>query len=157
MAPQSRSKRTKVRGNPLKTQSRAGLTHMNTALPGAAKILNGGFRLDVATTPSLSISGLGHVPLLVSMMTGAQSLGVEVQAAYVASGAKVRSKPSPQPRPIHRAGRARCGSVSRHHVLSVFAFQRLHIGRRAERAAKGEYAQVHKDLVTRSLHPQSFE
>ncbi|HTF70109.1 MAG TPA: hypothetical protein VK638_46265 [Edaphobacter sp.] len=30
-------------------------------------------------------SGLGHVPLLVSMMTGAQSLGVEVQAAYVAS------------------------------------------------------------------------
>jgi hypothetical protein len=61
---------------------------MNTALPGAAKILNGGFRLDVATTPSLSISGLGHVPLLVSMMTGAQSLGVEVQAAYVASARK---------------------------------------------------------------------
>jgi len=30
-------------------------------------------------------SGLGHVPLLVSMMTGAQSFGVEVQAAYVAS------------------------------------------------------------------------
>ena len=30
-------------------------------------------------------SGLGHVPLLVSMVTGAQSLGVEVQAAYVAS------------------------------------------------------------------------
>jgi hypothetical protein len=44
--------------------------------------------LDVATTPSLSISGLGHVPLLVSMMTGAQSLGVEVQAAYVASARK---------------------------------------------------------------------
>jgi hypothetical protein len=30
-------------------------------------------------------SGLGHVPLLVSMATGAQSLGIEVQAAYVAS------------------------------------------------------------------------
>jgi hypothetical protein len=30
-------------------------------------------------------SGLGHVPLLVSMVTGAQSLGVEVQAAYVDS------------------------------------------------------------------------
>jgi len=30
-------------------------------------------------------SGLGHVPLLVSMMTGAQSVGIEVQAAYVAS------------------------------------------------------------------------
>jgi hypothetical protein len=30
-------------------------------------------------------SGLGHVPLLVSMVTGAQSLGIEVQAAYVAS------------------------------------------------------------------------
>jgi hypothetical protein len=30
-------------------------------------------------------SGLGHVPLLVSMLTGAQSLGIEVQAAYVAS------------------------------------------------------------------------
>jgi Histone methylation protein DOT1 len=30
-------------------------------------------------------SGLGHVPLLVSMMTGAQSLGIEVQAGYVAS------------------------------------------------------------------------
>jgi Histone methylation protein DOT1 len=30
-------------------------------------------------------SGLGHVPLLVSMVTGARSLGVEVQAAYVAS------------------------------------------------------------------------
>jgi predicted RNA methylase len=30
-------------------------------------------------------SGLGHVPLLMSMMTGAQSLGVEVQPAYVAS------------------------------------------------------------------------
>jgi Histone methylation protein DOT1 len=30
-------------------------------------------------------SGLGHVPLLVSMMTGAQTLGIEVQAAYVAS------------------------------------------------------------------------
>ena len=29
-------------------------------------------------------SGLGHVPLLVSMITGAQSLGIEVQAAYVA-------------------------------------------------------------------------
>jgi hypothetical protein len=33
-------------------------------------------------------SGLGHVPLLVSMMTGAQSIGVEVQAAYVASARK---------------------------------------------------------------------
>lgn len=33
-------------------------------------------------------SGLGHVPLLVSMMTGARSLGVEVQAAYVASARK---------------------------------------------------------------------
>lgn len=30
-------------------------------------------------------SGLGHVPFLVSMVTGAQSLGIEVQAAYVAS------------------------------------------------------------------------
>jgi hypothetical protein len=30
-------------------------------------------------------SGLGHVPLLVSMVTEARSLGVEVQAAYVAS------------------------------------------------------------------------
>ena len=30
-------------------------------------------------------SGLGHVPLLVSMVTGAQSFGIEVQAAYVAS------------------------------------------------------------------------
>ena len=30
-------------------------------------------------------SGLGHVPLLVSIVTGAQSFGVEVQAAYVAS------------------------------------------------------------------------
>ena len=30
-------------------------------------------------------SGLGHVPLLVSMVTEAQSLGIEVQAAYVAS------------------------------------------------------------------------
>ena len=30
-------------------------------------------------------SGLGHVPLLVSMMTGAQSVGIEEQAAYVAS------------------------------------------------------------------------
>jgi hypothetical protein len=33
-------------------------------------------------------SGLGHVPLLVSMVTGAQSLGVEVQAAFVASAQK---------------------------------------------------------------------
>jgi hypothetical protein len=33
-------------------------------------------------------SGLGHVPLLVSMMTGAQSLGIEVQAAYVSSARK---------------------------------------------------------------------
>ncbi len=30
-------------------------------------------------------SGLGHVPLLVSMMTGAQSLGIEMQPAYVVS------------------------------------------------------------------------
>ena len=30
-------------------------------------------------------SGLGHVPLLVSMMTGVQSLGIEVEAAYVTS------------------------------------------------------------------------
>jgi Histone methylation protein DOT1 len=30
-------------------------------------------------------SGLGHVPLLVSMITGARSLGIEMQAAYVAS------------------------------------------------------------------------
>jgi hypothetical protein len=33
-------------------------------------------------------SGLGHVPLLVSMVTGAQSFGVEVQAAYAASAQK---------------------------------------------------------------------
>jgi hypothetical protein len=33
-------------------------------------------------------SGLGHVPLLVSMTTGARSLGVELQAAYVASARK---------------------------------------------------------------------
>jgi hypothetical protein len=30
-------------------------------------------------------SGLGHVPLLVSMVTGVRSLGIEVQAAYVTS------------------------------------------------------------------------
>ena len=30
-------------------------------------------------------SGLGHVPLLLSMLTGVQSVGVEVQAAYVDS------------------------------------------------------------------------
>jgi len=30
-------------------------------------------------------AGLGHVPLLVSMVTGARSLGIEVQAAYVES------------------------------------------------------------------------
>ena len=30
-------------------------------------------------------SGMGHVPLLVSMMTGVQSIGIEVEAAYVAS------------------------------------------------------------------------
>jgi hypothetical protein len=30
-------------------------------------------------------SGLGHVPLLASMLTGARSLGIEVEAAYVAS------------------------------------------------------------------------
>jgi hypothetical protein len=30
-------------------------------------------------------SGLGHVPLLVSMVTGAQSFGIEVEAAYVTS------------------------------------------------------------------------
>jgi hypothetical protein len=30
-------------------------------------------------------SGLGHVPLLTSMLTGVQSLGIEVEAAYVAS------------------------------------------------------------------------
>lgn len=30
-------------------------------------------------------SGLGHVPLLVSMVTGAWSIGIELQAAYVAS------------------------------------------------------------------------
>jgi hypothetical protein len=33
-------------------------------------------------------SGLGHVPLLVSMMTGAKSLGIEMQAAYVVSARK---------------------------------------------------------------------
>jgi hypothetical protein len=33
-------------------------------------------------------SGLGHVPLVVSMVTGARSLGVEVQEAYVASARK---------------------------------------------------------------------
>lgn len=30
-------------------------------------------------------SGLGHVPILVSILTGARSIGVEVEAAYVAS------------------------------------------------------------------------
>ncbi len=30
-------------------------------------------------------SGLGHVPLLVSMITGAESLGIEMQASYVVS------------------------------------------------------------------------
>jgi Histone methylation protein DOT1 len=30
-------------------------------------------------------SGLGHVPLLVSILTGVRSVGIEVQAAYVAS------------------------------------------------------------------------
>jgi Histone methylation protein DOT1 len=33
-------------------------------------------------------SGLGHVPLLVSIITGAQSLGVELQAPYVVSARK---------------------------------------------------------------------
>jgi predicted RNA methylase len=33
-------------------------------------------------------SGLGHVPLLVSMVTGVQSLGIEIEAAYVASAQK---------------------------------------------------------------------
>ena len=30
-------------------------------------------------------SGLGHVPMLASMLTGVQGLGIEVEAAYVAS------------------------------------------------------------------------
>jgi precorrin-6B methylase 2 len=33
-------------------------------------------------------SGLGHVPLLVSMLTGVRSVGIEVQAAYVDSAQK---------------------------------------------------------------------
>ncbi len=33
-------------------------------------------------------SGLGHVPLLASMLTGASSQGIEVEAAYVASAAE---------------------------------------------------------------------
>jgi hypothetical protein len=35
-------------------------------------------------------SGLGHVPLLVSMLTGVRSLGIEVQAAYVARAQSLR-------------------------------------------------------------------
>src|ERR1700738_1380045 len=69
----------------------------------------------------------------------------------------MRSKSSPQPRPVHRAGRARGRSVQRHRVLSVFAFQRLDIDRRAERAANGESAQVNQNLFTRALHPHSCE
>src|ERR1700733_3275498 len=68
----------------------------------------------------------------------------------------MRSKPPTQPSPIHRARRARCGSVPRHRVLSVFAFQGLDFGRCAGRTAKAEYAQAPKDLLTRSLHSQSF-
>jgi hypothetical protein len=67
-------------------------------------------------------SGLGHVPLLVSMITGARSLGIEMQAAYCPASsvwfgralllspvslcrerAGMRSKPPTQPSPIHRA------------------------------------------------------
>jgi Histone methylation protein DOT1 len=49
--------------------------------------------LDLITVSALSRadvlvdlgSGLGHVPLLASMLTGSQSIGIEVQAAHVAS------------------------------------------------------------------------
>jgi hypothetical protein len=50
-------------------------------LIAAAAIAEDDFFVDLG-------SGLGHVPLLVSMATGAQSLGVEVEAAYVASAQK---------------------------------------------------------------------
>jgi hypothetical protein len=50
---QNRSKRTKVRGNPPKAQFAAGLARMQHA-PAPLRILNGGFRLDVATTPKRS-------------------------------------------------------------------------------------------------------
>ena len=101
-------------------------------------------------------SGLGHVPLLVSMVTGAQSLGIEVQAAYVAS-ARECAQSLHLSRVRFIPGRARSRSIQRQRFLSVFAFQRLDIDQRAERAANGEYAQVDKSLFTRALRPQSCE
>ncbi|HEY2039456.1 MAG TPA: hypothetical protein VGG95_07305, partial [Edaphobacter sp.] len=47
-------------------------------LIAASKLSNDDLFVDLG-------SGLGHVPLLVSILTGSRTLGVEVQAAYVAS------------------------------------------------------------------------
>jgi Histone methylation protein DOT1 len=52
-------------------------------------------------------SGLGHVPLLASMLTGAQSLGIEVQATYVASAQECAESLHPgRVRFIHEDARA---------------------------------------------------
>src|ERR1700738_5672027 len=69
----------------------------------------------------------------------------------------MRSKPPPEPRPVHHAGRAGGRYVERQRVLSVFAFHRLDIDRGAEHAANGEYTQVNQDLFTRALHPHGCE
>jgi predicted RNA methylase len=44
----------------------------------ASALSKAGFFVDLG-------SGLGHVPLLASMLTGVRRLGIEVEAAYVAS------------------------------------------------------------------------
>ncbi len=52
-------------------------------------------------------SGLGHVPLLASMLTGVQSLGIEAEAAYVASAQECAQSLHPsRVRFIHEDARA---------------------------------------------------
>src|SRR5258707_654923 len=63
-----------------------------------------------------------------------------------------RSKPPPEPSPIHSRRRKECRSVHRYSVLSVFAFYRLDPGQCTGQAAKGEHSSANQDLYTRALH-----
>jgi hypothetical protein len=102
-------------------------------------------------------SGLGHVPLLVSMVTGAQSLGVEVQAAYVASAQRC-AQSLRLSRVEFTAQDARDAYLSHGTMFYLYSPFNGSILAGVLSARRGEsMRRAHRHLLPRSLHPQSFE
>ncbi len=97
-------------------------------------------------------SGLGHVPLLVSICTPARSLGIELEATYVERAQECAQNLRSESRHVFSPGCPRGGSIRWHSLLPVHAFYGVCSARGGHSSEKRGGDSANSNLHLRSLH-----